>query len=100
MSLLTSVSQWVPKRSWVFAQMQRLVIPGQDAHSRHTEKPVLDQQCTHLHAHSALPSNNCSILVANLVEQVACSSISYHPLMANPLEFRFCPLMLLMVLAH
>lgn len=91
MSCLTSVSQWVPKRSWVVAQMQRLVMPGQNAHSRHMEKPILDQQYTHSHAHSALPSNNCSILVANLVEQVACSSISYHPLMANPLEFHFCP---------
>ena len=65
---------------------------GQGAHSRHTEKPVLDQQYTHSHVHSALPSNNCSILVANLVEQVAYSSISYHPLMANPWNFAFAPL--------
>lgn len=71
---------------------------GWDAHTdthvcQRTEKPVPGQQHTHSHARSALPSNNCPIsLIANLVEQVACGSIAYHSLTANPLGFRFCSL--------
>lgn len=41
MSLLTSVSQWVPKRSWVFAQMQTChARPGCPQQAHREARPV------------------------------------------------------------
>lgn len=51
------------------------------------------EACPHtlIHPQFCLPTTALS-LIANLVEQVVCSSTSYHPLLTNPLEFHFWPL--------